>query len=48
MSWRYSLDELLRLRTSPLVRKPDSLPPEEEWMGYHFLTRTAGEQSLIS
>jgi hypothetical protein len=37
MSRRYSVDELLRLRASPLIRKPDNLPPEEEWMGYIFL-----------
>ncbi|WEW57764.1 hypothetical protein PRK78_003231 [Emydomyces testavorans] len=30
---RYQPEELLRLRESPLVVKPDSLPPIEEWMG---------------
>lgn len=29
----YSIEELLRLRTSPLVCKPDNLPPLEEWTG---------------
>ncbi|RPB29377.1 hypothetical protein L211DRAFT_8984 [Terfezia boudieri ATCC MYA-4762] len=30
---RYCIDELLALRDSPLVQKPDGLPPIEEWMG---------------
>ncbi|KAI1976445.1 hypothetical protein LOZ53_001874 [Ophidiomyces ophidiicola] len=30
---RYQLEELLQLRDSPLVARPDSLPPIEEWMG---------------
>lgn len=30
----YSTEELLRLRASPLVCKPEHLPPLEEWMGY--------------
>ncbi|KAK2747543.1 hypothetical protein FQN57_002036 [Myotisia sp. PD_48] len=33
MALRYQVDELLRLRESPLVTKPDGLPPIEEWMG---------------
>ncbi|PGH26829.1 hypothetical protein AJ80_01409 [Polytolypa hystricis UAMH7299] len=33
MAIRYEIDELLQLRESPLVTKPDSLPPVEEWMG---------------
>ncbi|KAL1955520.1 hypothetical protein VTO42DRAFT_8474 [Malbranchea cinnamomea] len=33
MARRYTTEELLRLRDSPLVVKPDSLPPVEEWMG---------------
>ncbi|OAL72768.1 hypothetical protein A7D00_2541 [Trichophyton violaceum] len=33
MARRYSQEELLHLRESPLVVKPDSLPPIEEWMG---------------
>jgi hypothetical protein len=35
MSRRYSVDELLHLKASPLVRKPDGLQPIEEWMGYY-------------
>jgi hypothetical protein len=35
MSRRYSVDELLRLKASPLVCKPDGLQPIEEWMGYY-------------
>ena len=34
MSRRYNVDELLRLRASPLIQKPDNLAPVEEWMGY--------------
>ncbi|KAI9765679.1 MAG: hypothetical protein M1840_007237 [Geoglossum simile] len=33
MGRQYTAEELLRLRDSPLVRKPDGLPPPEEWMG---------------
>ncbi|GES64745.1 topoisomerase II-associated protein PAT1 [Aspergillus terreus] len=33
MARRYQIDELLWLRESPLVTKPASLPPIEEWMG---------------
>ncbi|KAE8147932.1 hypothetical protein BDV25DRAFT_25579 [Aspergillus avenaceus] len=33
MARRYQIDELIWLRSSPLVTKPTSLPPVEEWMG---------------
>ncbi|KAK0391471.1 hypothetical protein NLU13_0972 [Sarocladium strictum] len=33
MALRYSADDLLHLRASPLCAKPDRLPPAEEWMG---------------
>ncbi|RMJ21839.1 hypothetical protein PHISP_07287, partial [Aspergillus sp. HF37] len=33
MARRYQVDELLALRSSPLVEKPANLPPAEEWMG---------------
>ncbi|KAG0652529.1 hypothetical protein D0Z07_0618 [Hyphodiscus hymeniophilus] len=33
MGARYTFDELLRLRESPLVIKPSGLPPAEQWMG---------------
>ncbi|KAL8984587.1 MAG: hypothetical protein Q9205_001468 [Flavoplaca limonia] len=33
MSQRYTREELEHLRASPLVAKPASLPPTEEWMG---------------
>lgn len=32
MARRYEIDELLKLRSSPLVVKPPGLPPIEEWM----------------
>ncbi|KAL2120697.1 hypothetical protein VTJ04DRAFT_4724 [Mycothermus thermophilus] len=33
MAIRYSVEELLYLRDSPLCVKPPNLPPAEEWMG---------------
>ena len=32
MAIRYSADDLLHLRASPLCSKPDRLPPAEEWV----------------
>lgn len=31
---RYRKDQLLKLRESPLVHKPDNLPNIEKWMEY--------------
>ncbi|KAI9874917.1 MAG: hypothetical protein M1830_009132 [Pleopsidium flavum] len=46
MARRYQPDELLRLRASPLVCKPDDLPIAEDWMGpppeQNKLVRTSG------
>ncbi|KIV87801.1 hypothetical protein PV11_03323 [Exophiala sideris] len=33
MSGIYSVDDLLKLRASPLICRPANLPPIEEWMG---------------
>ncbi|KEF53388.1 uncharacterized protein A1O9_10363 [Exophiala aquamarina CBS 119918] len=33
MSGKYSVEDLLKLRASPLICKPPNLPPMEEWMG---------------
>ncbi|KZF23291.1 hypothetical protein L228DRAFT_237872 [Xylona heveae TC161] len=33
MRFQYTSEQLLRLRDSPLVCKPENLPPIEEWMG---------------
>ncbi|KAI9892359.1 MAG: hypothetical protein M1814_001560 [Vezdaea aestivalis] len=33
MVQRYTSDQLLRLKESPLVSKPSNLPPLDEWMG---------------
>ncbi|KAL4917011.1 hypothetical protein BDW62DRAFT_184822 [Aspergillus aurantiobrunneus] len=33
MARRYEIDELLWLRSSPLITRPANLPPVEEWMG---------------
>ena len=38
MSRRYRVDDLLKLRESPLVAKPTSLPPNEEWIGQQDVT----------
>lgn len=38
MSGIYSVEDLLKLRASPLICKPPNLPPIEEWMGYEFAT----------
>lgn len=37
MARRYHIDELLWLRGSPLVVRPPTLPPVDEWMGYGTL-----------
>ncbi|KAJ6259323.1 hypothetical protein Dda_6223 [Drechslerella dactyloides] len=39
MGPRYTIEELLLMASSPLVQKPDSLPPLEEWMGSPLPTR---------
>ncbi len=33
MAQRYTIEGMMRLRESPLVRKPSGLLPTEEWMG---------------
>ncbi|KAJ5160216.1 uncharacterized protein N7482_007220 [Penicillium canariense] len=40
MARRYEIDELLWLRSSPLVAKPPGLPPIEEWMYVHDFPST--------
>ncbi|KAI5805044.1 hypothetical protein EDC01DRAFT_626942 [Geopyxis carbonaria] len=42
---RYEPDELLHLAKSPLVKKPDGLPPIEEWMGPVPVTRPSATRS---
>lgn len=37
MGIRYKIEDLKKLRESPLVVKPAKLPPIEEWMGYGHL-----------
>lgn len=37
MSGVYSVEDLLKLRASPLIGRPANLPPIEEWMGYAAL-----------
>ncbi|OAP62641.1 hypothetical protein AYL99_01868 [Fonsecaea erecta] len=38
MSGKYSVEDLLKLRASPLICKPPNLPPIEEWMGAQELS----------
>ena len=42
MARRYEIDELLWLRSSPLVAKPPGLPPIEEWMYVPSISPPAG------
>ena len=43
MARRYTHDELVELRASPLVpAKPAGLPPVEEWMGYAIALSVIG------
>ena len=44
---RYSKDELLRLRDSPLVEKPENLPAIEQWIEYVFVDRDSLEKLRI-
>ncbi|KAK6363432.1 hypothetical protein TWF730_000863 [Orbilia blumenaviensis] len=39
MGLRYTIEDLLLIKNSPLVEKPPSLPPLEEWMGTPLPTR---------
>ena len=45
MARKYQREELMRLRDSPLARKPSGLPPTEEWMGYVSLLNSIACQS---
>ncbi|KIW86454.1 hypothetical protein Z517_01851 [Fonsecaea pedrosoi CBS 271.37] len=38
MSGKYSVEDLLKLRASPLICRPANLPPIEEWMGAQELS----------
>lgn len=48
MARRYEIDELLWLRSSPLVAKPPGLPPIEEWMYVKNLPLTSATPHLHS
>lgn len=41
MNGRYTVEELLSLRASPLVSKPPALPPPDEWTGLVEAKKTA-------
>jgi len=47
MARRYQIDELLWLRSSPLVTKPSGLPPIEEWMYVSSMTSRTPTTRLI-
>jgi hypothetical protein len=44
---RYTTAQLLTLRESPLVRKPDDLPPIEQWIEYVYLDKDSREKLRI-
>jgi hypothetical protein len=44
---RYTTAQLLALRESPLVRKPDDLPPIEQWIEYVYLDKDSREKLRI-
>ncbi|QIW99139.1 hypothetical protein AMS68_004657 [Peltaster fructicola] len=44
---RYTADQLLRLRDSPLVAKPPNLPPIEQWIEYVYVDGNSREKLRI-
>lgn len=45
-SRQYTVDQLLRLRASPLVQKPDNLPAIEQWIEYVYIDVDGGREKL--
>ena len=43
----YTKDELLQLRESPLVHKPEDLPAIEQWLEYVYVDRESREKLRI-
>jgi hypothetical protein len=43
---RYTVEELLLLRTSPLVEKPANLPAIEQWIEYVYLDIDGAREKL--
>ena len=44
---RYTRDELIYLRDSPLVQKPENLPAIEAWLEYVFADKESREKLRI-
>src|ERR1700761_606335 len=44
---RYTRDQLLRLRESPLVEKPEGLPAIEQWLEYVYVDKDSREKLRI-
>ena len=44
---RYTRDELLHLRQSPLVQKPENLPAIEQWIEYVYVDKDSREKLRI-
>ena len=43
---RYTVEQLLHLRGSPLVKKPESLPAIEQWLEYVYLDVDGSREKL--
>lgn len=43
---QYSREQLLHLRSSPLVKKPDDLPAIEQWIEYVYLDIDGAREKL--
>ena len=44
---RYTKDDLLHLRNSPLVQKPENLPAIEQWLEYVYVDKESREKLRI-
>jgi len=44
---RYTIEQLLKLRESPLVKKPEDLPAIEQWLEYLYLDKDSREKLRI-
>lgn len=43
----YTIEQLLKLRESPLVKKPEDLPAIEQWLEYLYLDKDSREKLRI-
>jgi len=43
----YTIDQLVKLRDSPLVKKPEDLPAIEQWLEYLYLDKDSREKLRI-